>query len=298
MNRTDPHRKGAIIPAEYTHVMFYNLSTQQDGWPIPSYRVNCEKDGGEHSADGSCCVVGLKNIGAKMASYGHTGTCTACGSHFLYGEVWKHEPTGEHIHVGHICAEKYGLIADRTAHELEAGRRAATAAARFERDRKAVERKEFLAEYPGLEEALETDHHIVDDIKRRFVQWCNLSDKQIALVMKLHKEATEKTEEPEEKHVPAPEGKQTFTGVVVSKKAHDNAYGCTIKITVKMTTPEGVWLAWGTCPSSLLYHSQEEQGCDVGDTVEIKATVKRSDSDAHFSFFKRPRGRVVEKASQ
>ena len=312
-NRTDPHRKGAIIPAEYSHVFFYNLETQQDGDPIPSFGVNCEIDNrviskdedgntvvtnGKHAEDGSCCVVGLRKSGAKLAEYGSTGKCTACGSRFIYGEVWKHEPTGEHIHVGHICAEKYGLISDRTAHELEAGRRAAVVVAKFERERKAKERAEFLSEHPGLAEALETDHNIVANIKQSFVQWCNLSEKQIALVMKLHKEDKEQSEAPQESHTAAPEGKRVFRGVVVSKRAKDTQWGCSIKLTVKVTTPEGVWLAWGTCPAALLYSNSDDPGAEVGDTVELKATLTRSDRDDHFAFYKRPSGKIIEKGAE
>jgi hypothetical protein len=165
----------------------------------------------------------------------------------------------------------------------------------MEKERKAEERTEFLDNHPGLAEALETDHHIVTDIKSRFVQWCNLSDKQIALVMKLHKEEKEKAEAPEETHCKAPEGKQTFQGTVVSRRVKDTQWGSSIKITVKVETPEGTWLAWGTCPSSLLYEDAENPGAERGAVVEITATLTRSDDTEHFAFFKRPRGKMIKK---
>ena len=311
--RTDIHRKGAIIPGEYSHVLSYNLATIMDGWPIPSFGVNCELDGrvttknddgsfkvinGKHSEDGTCCVVGMRAAGIKFSEYGSAGKCTACGSHFVYGEVWKHEPTGEHVHLGHICGAKYGLMVDRSAFELEAGRRARAVATQLEKERKAEERVEFLADHPGLEEALETDHHIVADIKSRFIQWCNLSDAQIALVMKLHKEDKERSEAPQESHCAAPEGKQVFQGVVVSKRAQHTQWGCSIKLTVKVTTPEGVYLVWGTCPAALLYSNSEDPGAEQGDTVELKATLTRSDRDEHFAFMKRPSGKIIKKAEK
>ncbi|NIO74892.1 MAG: hypothetical protein GTN69_03155, partial [Armatimonadetes bacterium] len=175
MKRTDPHRKGAIVPGEYEHVLHYNLATTQDNWPVPSFRVNCELDGrhkdadgkwvnGEHRPDGMCCVVGLLHIAkVKWAEHGNTGKCTACGSRFVYGEVWKHIPTGEHIHLGHICGSKYGMLVDRSAFELEAGRRAQAIATQLRREQNEKDRAEFLADHPGLAEALETDHHIVRD---------------------------------------------------------------------------------------------------------------------------------------
>jgi hypothetical protein len=303
MKRTDPHRKGAIIPGEYEHVLHYNLATTQDGWPIPSFRVNCELDGrhkdadgkwvnGEHSPDGNCCVVKL-NATAKWAEHGNTGKCTACGSRFVYGEVWKHIPTGEHIHLGHICGTNYGMMVDRSAFELEAGRRAQAIATQLRREQNELDRAEFLANYPGLAEALETDHRIVRDIAFKFQRNCELSPKQIALVMKLHNETM--NPEPEEKHAPASEGKQTFRGTVVSQKLHDNGYGSQVKITVKVDTPNGSWLAWGTAPSGIL-NSDDSVYDYRGYEVEITATLTRSDRDEHFAFMKRPRGKVLKAA--
>nr|NIO76640.1 hypothetical protein [Armatimonadota bacterium] len=153
-----------------------------------------------------------------------------------------------------------------------------------------------LADHPGLAEALETDHHIVRDIAYRFRRFCELSPKQIALVMKLHNEAM--NPEPEEKHVPAPEGRKTFRGIVVSQKVHDNGYGSQVKITVKVETPEGSWLAWGTCPA-LILDSRPLGIYDLrGSEVEIRATLSRSDRDEHFAFMKRPQGNLLKMAEE
>ena len=306
--RTDPHRKGAIIPAEYTHVLSYNGPTTQEGRPVPSFGVNCEldrrvvdKDGkliknGEHDPDGRCCYIGLLHIAkVKFAKHGGNGQCTACGTHFVYGEVWQHIPTGEHINVGHICGQKYGLMVDRSAFELEAGRRRAAAAMQIQREQNKEEREAFLAEHPGLAEALETDHHIVQDIKANFAHFRSLSDKQIALVLKLANEVA--NPKPEEAHVPAPEGKQTFQGRVVAVKLQEGYYGDSLKATVKVDTPDGSWVAWGTAPKLLL-----DLACDHGGLrgckVEITATLTRSDRDEHFAFMKRPRGKMLEFGAQ
>lgn len=304
--RNDPHRKGAIIPGDYHHWLSYNLSTQQDGWPIPAFGVNCEIDrrttdtdgtvhNGQHDPDGRCCVIGAMGV-HKMAAHGGTGQCTACGAHFVYGEMWRHEPTGEMIHVGHICGEKYGLLVDRSAFELEAGRRAAAVATKLLKEQKAAERAEFLADYPGLEEALKADHYIVADIASRFRQYCSLSEKQVELVLKIADRINNPP--PAEDHVPAPEGKQTFTGTVVSAKWQESdfsRYGGCVKITVKVATTNGTWLAWGTAPAAILDAEREDPDNELkGSTVEITATLTRSDRDQHFCFFKRPRGRVLE----
>ena len=50
----------------------------------------------------------------------------------------------------------------------------------------------FIAEHDGLDEALETDHHIVADIRRKIESFGDTSPKAIALVFKLAKEAKER----------------------------------------------------------------------------------------------------------
>jgi hypothetical protein len=299
--RTDPHAKGSIVPAEYNHVISYSLSAGT----APSLGVNCVIDNrrreydeagrivsetpGEHGT-GHCCLVQLRAAGVRWAEHGDTGRCTACGAAFMHGEVWRHLPTGEHIHVGHICGEKYGLLVDRSAHELEMDRRRQAAAVMIERARKAEARRTFLAAHPGLEEALKTDHGIVGDIGRRFIQNAELSEKQVALVFKLAAEAA--TPKPDaEKLVPAPvaSGRQTVEGEVVSVKVHESAYGDSVKMTVKVQTPEGVWLAWGTRPSNLQ--------CTRGSKVRFEASLKAG-RDAHFALFSRPTKAVLVAAAQ
>lgn len=303
--RTDCHRVGAIIPRDYEHVMHYSLATTDDGWPIPSLHVNCVDDRatrsehgaiikpGEHDEDGMCCLVGLRSIACvKFASHGTTGKCTVCGSHFIYGEIWKHVPTGEHVHIGHICSGKYGLLADYSEFELAHERWKRARATELKKKKNKEDREDFLSKNQGLEEALEADHYIVRDIKRRFVQYCSLSDKQIELVFELSKMSDE-PEEQEEKYVQAPEGRQTFEGVVVGTKSVESQWGTTRKMIVKMTTDDGVWLAYGTIPSGCsTYDSWGDQGLR-GKSVRVTGTLTRSDRDDHFSFFKRPKGELI-----
>ncbi len=195
-NRTDPHRKGAIIPGDYEIVHHYALSRMIDGWPEPSIGVNCELDfrhgdahgntvNGKHAADGHCCIIGLLHIAkVKMAEYGTTGKCTACGAIFSYGEVWRHLPTGEHIHLGYDCAHKYGLLSDHSAFEIMKGRREAATAAQLTRRAGEERRRAFLELNAGLEADLAVDHHIIRDIADRFLRF-DISEKQVALVRKI-----------------------------------------------------------------------------------------------------------------
>jgi hypothetical protein len=299
-NRTDVHCPSKIIPSDYEHVMFYNLSTTEDNWPVPSFRVNCnldraERDSfgnivkmGKHDEDGKCCVVGLKNIArVKLASHGTTGKCTVCGTKFVYGEIWKHISTNEYIHIGHICSKKYGLLAEYAEFELQYNQYKKIRAMEIKKVKDKKDREAFLENYPGLEQALETDHDIVRNIKSRFLWSKYLSEKQISLVFKLQNEVN--NPKIEEKYVSAPEGKQTFEGIVIKEKIQ-KWYGkqAVTKITVKVKTKDGVWLAWGTAPSGILDSTPIK-----GKTVCITATLKRSDRDEHFAFFKRPKGEIV-----
>jgi hypothetical protein len=292
MSRTDIHRESRLIPANYEHVFSYNLSSTYDNWPVPSYKVNCELDGrhkdpetgevvnGKHSPDLNCCIVGLNKKGVKWADHGTTGNCTACGAHFIYGDVWYHASTGEYIHTGHICADKMGMLADRSAYEMERNRLRRAAITALQKEKNAEEREAFLAEHPGLKEALEIDHYIIRDIKSRFVQWRNLSEKQIALVFKIADEAN--NPKPEEIKVPAKilDGRQVIEGEVVSVKGYDSPYGYTEKMLVKIKEPEGHWLTWGSVPSAL-------SSIDKGSMIRFTAKLEQGDEE-HFTRFSRP----------
>lgn len=280
--RTDIHRPSAIIPAEYAYVTSYHLATQVDGWPMPPYNIDF--------------VIELRSSNT-FAHTGGLGQCSICGARFVYGDVWKHEPTNEHIHIGWECAEKYEMLADRSSFELEMGRRKVAAARECQRDMNARRRARFLAEHEGLEAALAVEHPTITDIASRFRTYCELSDKQVALVMKIANEKN--APKPVETHVPAPIGRHTFRGVVVSAKTHESAYGVEYKMTVKVTADGGTWLAWSTIPSSMLETSRYSDGGELtrlrGAEVEVTATLSAG-KDPHFAFAKRPIGKVLRSA--
>jgi hypothetical protein len=207
--------------------------------------------------------------------------------------VWRHRETGEHIHLGHICADKYGLLVDYSTFELDYARFKRARAVEIKKAKNKAERSEFLSAHPGLAEALETDHNIVQDIATRFQRSCWLSDKQIELVFKIKEQVD--NPQPEETYVPAPTGRQEFEGTVVGTKFQDGMYGVSYKMTVKMETDKGVWLAFGTVPSRILDSIiGESLSALKGKKVLVKGTLTQSDKDAHFAFFKRPSGVVKE----
>lgn len=152
-------------------------------------------------------------------------------------------------------------------------------------------RRAFLATHPGLGVALQTNHRIIDDIRSRFTRYGSMSDKQVALVLRLAAEGPRAVE----KTVAAPVtgDRCTFTGKVVSAKQMLSQFrrgDSDYKMTVKVETADGVWLAWGTIPSSILADRSFE--AVIGTTVEVTAGLKAG-RDAHFALLVRPSGRIV-----
>lgn len=279
--RTDIHRVGAIVPADYHFVLFYALATTDNGWPVPSFNIDL--------------VVKLRQT-VKFAAHGSTGKCTVCGAHFIEGAIWRHEPTGEHIHIGHQCADKYDLRVDwsplelaRERQRIQAQREATAERNRTYEARQRARAEEYLESKPALRAALALDHPIVKDIAERFYQYASLSPKQEALVLKIHQDILNPA--PAEVKVAAPTGRITFRGTIVSAKTREGFRGgVEFKITVKVKTAEGgVWLAWGTCPSDIWDENLK------GVEVEIKATLQPG-NEPHFVFFKRPKVKLLKLA--
>lgn len=298
--RIDCHRPSVIVPAHYTCVLVYSLPSTHDGVAVPSHAVDCVREGtytplqggatvvGRHrAADGSCCIVAMRaRADISWSPIGSTGKCTVCGAIFCHGAVWRHDSTGEHIHMGCDCSDKYDMLMDRSAHELAMGRLRRAAGIECQRQLNAEARTRFLASNPGLEAAFLTPHSIVADIHARFTQYCSLSPKQVDLVLRLSGERN-RPAPLEEAHVPAPEGRVSFVGEIVSLKQVDSEYGLTTKMVVKVREAAGTWLAWMTCPSGVSYEERSR-----GALVSVTATLTRG-KDAHFAFGKRPTGAVV-----
>ena len=269
--RTDIHTPNKIIPEDYTHVIDYQGATTIDGWPVPSYGINCELDHihkdengnivkGKHSEDGHCCVVGLILI-AKVKWGGNGGTlkCSVCGTRYIYGEVWKHNKTGEYIHVGHVCAEKYGMIADHSPNYQN------KKAVFIANEIKKQQRKQLINDYPELtEEMLNKDNKIVKDIMNRYYKWNNISEKQVALIVKIY---NQKDEDFIAKAIAPPTGNIEFTGKILSVKEKFTDYGMAHKVLIKVKKDDSYWIAYGTLPKKYV-------GQDVkGKTVNVKTKL-------------------------
>lgn len=309
--RTDIHRPAVIVPADYRYVLDYNGATTDGGWPVPSFGINCELDhryfingedghrkcvNGKHSEDGECCVCGLLASGKTVV--GNTCNCTVCGAYFVYGSVWQHKVTGEYIHLGHTCAEKYGMLRNATKFEMAYEHMKRMNAREIQAKINADERTAFLAAHPGLEEALKTDHNIVRSIAENFQTFRKLSDKQIALVFKLQAEKNAPPKEAEKMaKAPVSDKRQTFVGEVVSTKIHETDWGTSYKMAVKVNTPEGAWIAWGTIPNNILEDVPAGKLGRVanlrGATVEVTAKLQTAQKP-EMAYTNRPNGKLLK----
>jgi hypothetical protein len=296
--RTDNHRPSAIVPADYRFVLSYSMPSTFEGHAIPSLGINCARPlprnthnidepivMGTHDGTGRCCLIALKQAGAKFAETGGAGKCSICGANYIYGDVWVHTPTGEHIHVGHDCADKYSLLQDHSAFQLALDRERRATATQLTREINATERAKFLADKPELAEALaQRDRHpILLDLDRKLTKWHSLSEKQIGLALKLAGEL--KNPKPVEAIIDTLEGLQTIVGEVLAVKVVESQFGSQIKMLVKVSTPEGSWKAWGTRPAAIA-------DVDRGNTVRFTATFIRG-NEKGFALFSRPKQATI-----
>jgi len=305
--RTDIHRVSQIVPGDYDSVFSFAAPSMDDiagfNWALLRASLKneeveepiCQVDHlGFAIVKGYRKVQPMAQIAGRFFSQNPT-QCDVCGVHFKYGDVWQHRATGEVITIGHDCAEKFGLLTDRA--DLDRYRDElceVRALGRARHDRKKALREFVKGSSKELRVALRCKHAITLDIRGKLIRnaakfGANLTEKQQALVLKLAAQEAEKATRPVEVNVPAPvvEGKRvTIIGDVVSIKTYESDFGSSEKITVKVKTEAGVWLAWGTAPSSLLCDCSEIGGIK-GCRVQFDAVLKAG-REPHFALFSRP----------
>lgn len=227
--RTDCHRPGAIIPRDYEAILSYSLPGQDEP---------------------GCCLTEARELWMpggvlpRDSRVGSLGSCGVCGSRFRHGDIYVHVPTGHIITMGHDCAAKYDLVADRDDWnaQLEAIKR--NRAARIEALLRDERLERFCAQNDGMASVLAITHPILFDMVEKVRRFGDLSEKQVEFALKLAREAWCPTR-PTERRVSAPEGRMIVRGRIVSIKTQEGAFGDTLRMTVKVETDDGVWLAWG-----------------------------------------------------
>lgn len=270
-----------IVPSEFRYFDSYDLGGNQPG-DIPFNVVVC-----------------ARFIEAKpVENYISLGKCCVCGTQFRYGEAWEHEPTGLRITIGHVCAEKYGLMADD--HKYQGLRDMAIRAAQRKQERNArlQEMIMFLLMFPEVRVYLSLDHPIVKDMKAKLERWGSLTTKQVAFLKRLYDEAQVRVEFPP---MPIPasvlKGRCRIEGTVVGIKWVEGYYGADVcKMIVRVEVGGGAYKVYGTMPEGLSSAISELYNYEglrqiirrTQPRVEFTAKFEASRDDAAFGFFKRP----------
>ena len=182
--RTDPHRPGAIIPADYDCFGFFAY-------------------GGAYEPPFGMEIFTSPAVQAGGMVKGSENGCQVCGANFRFGVLFKHTPTGQFIKMGHECARKYEILADFASFDaaFEAHKRANAAVIQAAKNKHDFER--YLDKHEGLREALACGHRITNDLADKLRQYRSLSPAQIALVFRLQSQQLCPAR-PTEANVPAP----------------------------------------------------------------------------------------------
>lgn len=212
---------------------------------------------------GAECVQNkcLRCAGSGM--YGTYGVCYGCGG------------------VGGQWVEIKAEALKRAKREIAAGYRE-NKRKREDADREDAFRAALHMD-PELANALDTDHHIVNDIGAKLKRFGSISDKQRTACLNIARSAAERVvrkaaEEAAKVDMPdLHEGRQAIEGVVLTTKWQGGQWGEVEKMLVQLDSGHKVW---GSVPSSI--------EVEKGDRVEFVATVERSKDDHTFGFFKRP----------
>jgi hypothetical protein len=304
--RTDIHRRGAFQPDQYAFFGWYYL-----GYNIP----------GHPRAWGQSAVVKTsERVQRYLASeeaqdfkamvYGDFGRCGVCGAHFSCGEIWQHKERMDLVHVGCDCCEKYEMVSGTDWNAVKDERERHIKGLKTAM-KNAAARERIAAEHPDFITAIEFFVSQKLDVGFGFIQamcsnWKNHPAKVTPNMIRssivaadrererLARKAKIEAERAAEVKCPAPTGRVTVRGIVVSIKNHESQWGVTRKMTVKCVTDAGVYLVWTTVPTDLLANGQEP-GVHVGDEVEFDAKLEHG-KDPFFAFGKRPtKASIVKK---
>lgn len=292
--RTDIHRPSEARYSEYRWLGCFYIGANEDiaeGYADEEAALNDRLAAHYGVDDGSHLRrTGDHGVGGNFA---RKSTCDHCGAVFAHGVIFLHEPSNEWIAVGHTCAGEH-FAGDED--EMARIRRLAEKNAKRLRSLRENEviRRMTLAMYPGLAEALETDHHIARNLKKSFMNsnYPGLSSKAIALAFKVpewvkenaERDAKREAERATAEPVPVTGDRITVTGEVVKHEWKETNWGSREVMTVK---DDRGFLVWGTVPSKL--------SVDRGDRISFDCLVERSDRDDKFGFFKRPtKARVID----
>ena len=265
------HQPRNFVPSDYECVGGFD--SQRD------YRVSTAEQQHERAMYD---LLNQSNTSRWNESIGHGGQCDHCGAHLRYVAVLRHIPTGEHMVVGETC------LSNRVGNYSHAEFRfsfirTAAANARAHAARVAAQ-AEFVSQNPSIASLVDYSgtNDFFTSLRDQLLRNGSLSERQVAayersLVRDAEREA-QRANEPAA--TPAPSGKVTVTGEVLSTKYVESdfsRYGGTLKMLVRDDRGFKVWV---TVPSAITV--------ERGDRVTFTATLEVSDRDECFAFGKRP----------
>lgn len=232
----------------------------------------------------------ITNANGKERDSVHARQCAHCGQRLKYGALLTNDSEKSLIVIGEDCL--WNRFQEVTAAQFKQLREDAKAKAAATRS---LDRKNTaLKENPGLAAGYDSTNSFVQDVMRRFDRKGEITERQLAAVLKVVKQDAERAErkaqwvEEAKDAADAPTGKVTVTGEILSVKTQETMYGSSLKMIVKT---EAGWKLWVTVPTSILsYRLSSVGGGDnlPGKTVTLTATVTPSDRDPKFAFGKRP----------
>lgn len=308
MTRTDTHKPSLLDPAEYTFAAaFYQGASDA---MYMAYRDDFREYETYISWDNPTAEAVREGTQVFDGNYTAKRTCDHCGAAFNHGVLFLHIPTGDLIHVGHICAsDTIGLPskaaaakkrAEKAAREEKARQARHEANAEWQRENSDV--VEYLARMEAAEAAyreaekptnLPAPHPFINDMIHSFNKWGSLWPRQAEAVRKFIANENKPKPAPEpEPTTPLIEGRRTIEGVILTAKTKDSDYGIQYKMLVKEADGNKVW---GTIPASILDATPNTALEDMkGMIVSLVAKVERSRDDEHFGFYSRPTNGTVK----
>lgn len=279
--RTDIHRPSApeFDPETYDCVGVFDLQHGQGGFQGASGR--------------SAAVDRLVANGYRSADIHPLGQCSHCGAYLRYTALMAHKPTMAYVWIGEQCLGN--RFESLTKAEFSALRKAA--ALNAERIRKTDRITTLVIDHPVLaglldEASASAYGGFMASVGYQLRSNGKLSDRQIAAVERIIPEAIERAydlalrmnieRDEAVTATPAPAGRVTVTGEVLSTKWQDNDFGGCLKMLVKAIAGYRVWVS---VPSDLL-----DDRCKLakGTMVRFDAKLAPKDSDPTFAFGSRP----------
>lgn len=206
--------------------------------------------------------------------------CAHCGAHIRFAAIMVHTPTNAAVAIGETClSNRFSL----SAPDFEALRMAAKAQA--EQTKLVGKLESFLREHDDFRALLNEyagNNEFVLDVLRKLERYGELTENQVAAVRKCvarDAEFAARRKEEAKTAKPAPEGRVTFEGVILSTRVQEGYMG---KAQHKMlVAADAGFKVWVSVPSSL--------EASKGTRIALTATLSPTEKDPAFAIGRNPK---------